>query len=101
MYKVLSAESCSDGDTLASISGSGSQSTSPIKKPLIFLQRVFLSSGKQGGGAAVLREGHGIVTRETCIPTSLNINILGKSSVLHLAFWCSSAAGAMPNSACH
>jgi hypothetical protein len=41
-------------------------------------------SGKQGGGATVLSEGHDIVTRETCIPTSLNINNR-KIAVLHFA----------------
>jgi hypothetical protein len=34
---------------------------------------------------AFLGEGHDIVTRETCIPTSLNVNNLGKAAVLHFA----------------
>jgi hypothetical protein len=33
-------------------------------------------------------EGHDIVTRETCIPTSLNLNNLGKAAVLHPAPFC-------------
>jgi hypothetical protein len=45
----------------------------------------FLSSGKQGGGATVLGEGRDTVTRETCIPTSMNVNNLGKVAVLHFA----------------
>jgi hypothetical protein len=50
----------------------------------------FISSGKQGGGATVLPEGRDIVTRETyIIPTSLNINNLGKAAVLHFALFCS------------
>jgi hypothetical protein len=36
------------------------------------------------GRAVVLREGHDIVTRETCVPTSLNINNLGETAVLML-----------------
>jgi hypothetical protein len=47
------------------------------------------SLGKQGGGATVLREGPDIVTRETCIPTSLNINNLGKAAMLYPALFCS------------
>jgi hypothetical protein len=47
-----------------------------------------ISSGKQGGGATVLGEGRDIVTRETCIPTSLNVNNLGKAAVLHFALFC-------------
>jgi hypothetical protein len=41
----------------------------------------FTHSGKQGG-AAVLRKGHDIVTGETCIPASLNVNNLGEAAVL-------------------
>jgi hypothetical protein len=48
----------------------------------------FISSGKQGNGATVLWEGRDIVTRETCIPTSLNINNLGKAAVLHFVVFC-------------
>jgi hypothetical protein len=44
----------------------------------------FISSGKQGG-AVVLGEGHIIVTGETCIPASLNINNLGEAGVLHFS----------------
>jgi hypothetical protein len=32
-------------------------------------------------------EGHDTVTRETCLPTSLNINNLGKAAVLHFALF--------------
>jgi hypothetical protein len=42
----------------------------------------FISSSKQEGEATVLREEHNIVIRVTCI---LNINNLGKASVLHFA----------------
>jgi hypothetical protein len=42
----------------------------------------FIFSGKQGG-AGVLREGHDIVTGETCIPASLNINNLEEAAILH------------------
>jgi hypothetical protein len=43
----------------------------------------FIPSGIHGG-AAVLREGHDIVTGETCVPASLNVNNLGEAAVLHL-----------------
>jgi hypothetical protein len=49
---------------------------------------------------AFLGEGHDIVTRETCIPTSLNVNNLGKAAVLHFCLLVSSVAEAMPNQAC-
>jgi hypothetical protein len=48
----------------------------------------FISSGKQGGGVTVLEEGRDIITRETCIPASLNVNNLGKAVVLHFALFC-------------
>jgi hypothetical protein len=51
----------------------------------------FTPSGKQGDGA--LRDRHDIVTRETCVPTSLKVNNLGKAAVLHFS---SSVAGAVP-----
>jgi hypothetical protein len=59
----------------------------------------FISNGKLGGGATVFQEGHDSVTRETCIPTSLNVNNLGKPPVLNFAsgslcVWCHA------NSAC-
>jgi hypothetical protein len=41
--------------------------------PLIFLSGYFTSSGKQGGGATVLREGCDIVTRETCGGAKLSL----------------------------
>jgi hypothetical protein len=41
----------------------------------------FISSSKQGG-AAVLRESD-IVTGETCVPASPNVNNLGEAVVLH------------------
>jgi hypothetical protein len=53
------------------------QQQQPIKIPHQNLMSSFreslISSSKQGSGATVLREGHDIVTRETCLPTSLNI----------------------------
>jgi hypothetical protein len=45
----------------------------------------FTYSVKQGGGATVLMEGCDIVTRETCNPYSLKVNVLGKAAVLHFA----------------
>jgi hypothetical protein len=61
-------------------------SQSKKKKPPVLLQQVFYISGKQGGGAAVLGEGPDIVTtKKPCVPTSLNINNLGKAAVLYLA----------------
>jgi hypothetical protein len=81
IYKVLSAESCCGGDTPASVN----QLKSPIKKPMFSFNKSFISSGKQGGLATALGEGRDIGTRETCLPTSLNINNLGKAAVLHLA----------------
>jgi hypothetical protein len=38
----------------------------PSKILLSSFSESFISSSKQGGGATVLREGHDIVTRETC-----------------------------------
>jgi hypothetical protein len=37
----------------------------PLKSLASFVSESFISNGKQGGGATVLREGHDIVTRET------------------------------------
>jgi hypothetical protein len=42
---------------------------------LMSISESFISSGKQGG-AVILREGRDIVTKETCIPTSLNFPLL-------------------------
>jgi hypothetical protein len=47
-----------------------------------------------------VEQGPDIVTRKTRVPTSLNLNKLGKAAVLYLAL-LSSVARAMPNSACH
>jgi hypothetical protein len=58
----------------------------PSKNLVSSFSKSFISSGKQGGGATVLREGRDTVTRETCVPTSLNINNLGKLVVLYFAF---------------
>jgi hypothetical protein len=58
------------------------------KNPSTLFSKSFLSSGKQGGGATVLREGHDIVTGETCVLTSLNVNNLGKAAVMHFASCC-------------
>jgi hypothetical protein len=60
----------------------------PIKKkknlPSSFSES-FISIGKQGGRATVLREGLDVV------------NSLGKAAEMHLTFSLSSAAGAVPN----
>jgi hypothetical protein len=61
-----------------------SQSKNPIKKILVSFRESFISSGKKGGGATVLKEVCDTVTRETCIST-LNLNNLRKAAVLHLA----------------
>jgi hypothetical protein len=42
----------------------------PSKNLLSSFSESFTSSGKQGGGAPVLKEGCDIVTGETCVPTS-------------------------------
>jgi hypothetical protein len=68
----------------------------PSKNTVSSFSESFISSGKQGGGATVLREGRDILTRETHIPISLNINNLRKAAGLNFA----SAAGVVPNSAC-
>jgi hypothetical protein len=57
----------------------------------------FISSGRQGGGTAVLGDGSDTETGETCVPASLNINNSGKAAELHLLVSLSSAAGAVPN----
>jgi hypothetical protein len=68
------------------------QSKKPkAKGPQSSFSDSFISRGKQGR-AAVLGEGRGIVTGETFVPTSLNMNNLGESAVLH----SSSVAGAVP-----
>jgi hypothetical protein len=97
MYKVLSAESCSGGHTQPAAVAANQNPPSKIliKKPShqkkkkleSSFRESFIYSGKQGGGAVVLREGCDIVTRETCVPTSLNINNLGKAAVLHFALF--------------
>jgi hypothetical protein len=46
----------------------------------------FIFSGKQRGGATVLGEGRDIVTRETCVPTSMNIKQLRKRSCVAFCF---------------
>jgi hypothetical protein len=55
----------------------------PSKSLKSSFSKYFISSGKQG--AKVLGEGPDIVTRETCTPTSLNVNNLGNAAVLHFA----------------
>jgi hypothetical protein len=92
MYKVISAESCSGGNTVVSVA---TNQKSPLKYLLSF-SKSFISSGKQGGGVTILRQGCDIVTRETCVATSLNIKDLEKQLCCIL-----SMAGAVPNSACH
>jgi hypothetical protein len=59
----------------------------PPSKALSSFRESFISSGKQGGGATVLKEGRDTVTRENC-STSLNINNLGKAAGLHPALFC-------------
>jgi hypothetical protein len=62
------------------------QPTPPSKSPTSLFSESFISSGKQGGGATVLREGHDIVSGETCVPTSFSEHKqLRKSSCA--AFW--------------
>jgi hypothetical protein len=86
MYKVLRAENSSGGDTQPAAANQNPPSKYlPSKKPDSSFSESFISSGKQGGGATVLGEGHDIVTRETCVPTSLNN--LGKAAVLHSALF--------------
>jgi hypothetical protein len=61
----------------------------PHQNPCILFQPVFyVLVCKQGGRATVLGEGGDTVTRETCVPTSLNLNNLGKAAVLHFALFC-------------
>jgi hypothetical protein len=57
---------------------------SSIEKPESSFSESFISSGKQEEEQQ-FSERRDIVTRETCVPTSLNINILGKAAVLHFA----------------
>jgi hypothetical protein len=72
VYKVLSAESCSGGDIQQPATVSVAANQNPPSKSLMpSFSKSFISSGKQGGGATVLREQHDIVTRETCVLTSL------------------------------
>jgi hypothetical protein len=64
VYKVLSAESCSGGDSqTAAVSVAANQN--PHQKTSLLFRESFISSGKQGSGAAVLGEEHDVVTRET------------------------------------
>jgi hypothetical protein len=84
MYKVLSAESCCCRDTQPAAEAAVIQK-SPSKNLLSSFRESFISSGKQGDGATDLGEGPDIVTRETCITTSLNINNIGKAAMLHFA----------------
>jgi hypothetical protein len=56
-------------------------STSQRQKAPFPPSGVFINSCKQGGAAA-LREEHDIVTGETCLSASLNINNLGDPAVL-------------------
>jgi hypothetical protein len=55
------------------------------KIPMSSFSKSFIYSGKQGGGATVLREGRDIVTKGTCVPSSLNLNNLGKAAMLYSA----------------
>jgi hypothetical protein len=104
MYTILGAESRSGGETQQPVSVANQKT--PPKNPasiphqktsMSSFSKSFISSGKQRGGATVLWEGCDIVTRETCIPTSLYVNNLGKATELDSAS-LSSMAGAVPNS---
>jgi hypothetical protein len=53
MYKVFGAESCSGGQQSAPVAAN---QKSPSKSLASFFSKSFISSGKQGGGATVLRE---------------------------------------------
>jgi hypothetical protein len=66
MYK---AESCSGGDTQQPVSANQNP---PSKSLMASFNESFISSGKQGSGATVLREGHDIIIRETCVLTSFS-----------------------------
>jgi hypothetical protein len=62
MYKVLSAESCSGGDTQQPVTASAEANQNPPSKSLVSsFSKSFISSGKQGGGATVLGEGHDLL----------------------------------------
>jgi hypothetical protein len=61
MYKVLSAESCSGGNTQPAAMSVSANQKSPSKNLESSFRESFISSGKQGGGATVLWEGHDIV----------------------------------------
>jgi hypothetical protein len=102
MYKVVGEERSSGGDIQqpATVSAAANQNP-PSKSLLASFRESFICSGKQGGGATVLWEGCNIVKRETCVPTSQNVNNLGEATKLHFSFSLSSVAGgAVPNSAC-
>jgi hypothetical protein len=58
------------------------QAKAPKAKAKASFSESFIFSGKQSG-AAVLQERRDIVTGETCIPSSLNINNLGEEAVLY------------------
>jgi hypothetical protein len=68
----LYRNSSSQPINLSPIKKTFNQSPSKKQTPASSFSESFIASGKQGGGATVLGEGHDIVTRETCIPTSLN-----------------------------
>jgi hypothetical protein len=79
MYTVLSAESCSDGDTQQPAAAPANQkATHPSSLHLLY----------PVVNEEVEQQGRDIASRETCLPTSLNINDLGKAAVLHLT-WAS------------
>jgi hypothetical protein len=75
---------------VAAAAAAAANQKSPIKKRDILLQGVFIISSGKRGGATVLGEGRDIVTAETCIPASLNVNILGTVAALQLTltFFC-------------
>jgi hypothetical protein len=102
MYKVLGAESCFGRDKQQPALESAAANQNPLSKdPASSFTESFISSAKQGGGATVLGRGY-IVTRGTCVPTSFSEHEqLRRSSCAAFCLLLSSAAGAVPNSACH
>jgi hypothetical protein len=75
-------------ETQPAAAAAAANQKSPSKTLTSSFSECFISSGKQGGGATVLREGHYTVMRESFLTTSQNINNLGKAAVLHFALFC-------------
>jgi hypothetical protein len=93
MYKVLIAERCSGGDTqkpTASFNGSLTSS----------LQAANQNPSKKTPPSSSVSLLYPVVNKEAEQQFSGRVNNLGKTVVLDPVL-CSSAAGAVPNSACH